>query len=241
MQLRTNSLHKMNDPKENQPWAFGGRNIDYGASYPETYSSETHINHQFKLGHEIKSSCQIVCFVKDTPEQGFLNEIMWAHYSDNHKGVCLEIDVDVFLDENRQALEHFIFEPVTYGQHGKPFFGWDPALNKEQNIQKFVREAYKLLFLRKSAYWEKENEERLLVFRNTPQFLTIKNSLTAVYFGLQMPYSYKPSIDLFVNENQTKLFNLYYEDNKIKVATTKKNDNRQLITRQFSQDNKNGT
>ncbi len=44
MQLRTNSLHKMNDPKENQPWAFGGRNIDYGGCYPETYSPETHID-----------------------------------------------------------------------------------------------------------------------------------------------------------------------------------------------------
>ncbi|MES2761996.1 MAG: hypothetical protein V4677_07315 [Bacteroidota bacterium] len=34
----------MNDPKENQPWAFGGRNIDYGGCYPETYSPETHID-----------------------------------------------------------------------------------------------------------------------------------------------------------------------------------------------------
>ncbi|MES2761997.1 MAG: DUF2971 domain-containing protein [Bacteroidota bacterium] len=161
---------------------------------------------------------------------------MWAHYSDNHKGVCLEIDGDVFLEENKEVLTDFIFESVTYGQHEKPFFGWEVELNKEQNIQKFVREAYKLLFLRKSIYWERENEDRLLIFSNIFKHLTIKKSLTGIYFGLQMPYSYKPSIDSCINENQTKLYNLYYENNKIKVAATEKGDNRPLITRQFSDD-----
>jgi hypothetical protein len=231
----------MNDPKENQPWAFAGRNIDFGASYPETYSSETHINHQYKLGHEIKNSCQIICFVKDTPEQGYLNEIMWAHYADNHKGVCLEIDNEVFLDENKEVLTNFILESVTYGQHEKPSFGWDANLNKEQNIKKFAKEAYKLLFLRKSVYWERENEERLIVFSDVPKFLTIKKSLTGIYFGLQMPYSYRPSLDTLITEQQTKLFDLHYEDNKIKIVEREKGDHRQLITRSFYEDNKNGT
>lgn len=233
MQLRTSSLHRMNDPKENQPWSFGGRNIDYGGSYPETYSHDTHIDHQYKLGNDIKSSCQIICFVKDEPEMGFLNEIMWAHYSDNHQGVCLEFDADIFVRENNAQMTEYKFEPVTYGQHERLFFGWEREMNKEQNIQRFIKARYNDLFLRKSKYWERENEQRLLIFSKAQTYLTIKKSLTGIYFGLQMAYAYKPSIDRFVNEGQTKLYNLYYENNAIKVMETEKGDNRPLITRKY--------
>jgi hypothetical protein len=234
MELRTNSLERMNDPKENQPWAFGGKNIDYKEGYPETYSFETHNDHQYKLGREIKNSSQIICFVKDQPEQGFLNEIMWAHYSENHKGVCLEIDVDLFLNENREQLNDFVFESVSYGQQENPYLDWNEELTKEQNIKQFVRSTHKKLFLQKSVYWEKENEQRLIVFSYESKHLTIKKSLTGIYFGLQMPYSYKPCIDNFINSDQTMLYNLYYEGNKIKVAATKFGENRPLITRKFA-------
>jgi Protein of unknown function (DUF2971) len=233
MQLRTSSLHKMNDPKENQPWSFGGRNIDYGGSYPETYSHDTHIDHQYRLWEDIKSSSQIICFVKDEPEKGFLNEIMWAHYSDNHRGVCLELDADILIQENKVQLTDYIFEPVTYGKHERLFFSWDSQLDKEQNIQRFIRTKYKDLFLRKSNYWERENEKRLIIFNNTKKYLTIKRSLTGIYFGLLMPISYRPSIDRFINQEQTKLYDLYYEDNMIKIMETKKNDFRPLITRKY--------
>ncbi len=239
MELRTNNLQNMNDPKENQPWAFGGINIDYDRGYPETYSADTHIDHQYKLGHEIKNSCQIICFVKDKPEHGFLNEIMWAHYSDNHKGVCLEIDVDIFLNENSEKLNDYIFESVSYGHQEIPYLDWNGKLTKEQNINQFVRNTYKKLFLQKSLYWEKENEQRLLVFSEKPKHLSIDKSLTGIYFGLQMPYSNKPSIDNLINSNQTTLYNLYYESNKIKVASTKIGENRPLITRKFADENYN--
>lgn len=233
MQLRTSSLHKMNDPKENQPWSFGGRNIDYAGSYPETYSQKTHIDHQYKLGNDIKKCCQIICFVKDEPVQGFSNEIMWAHYSDNHQGVCLEIDSDKFIRENNEQIADYIFEPVTYGQHQRLSFTWELEMDKEQNIQRFTRAKYKDLFLRKSKYWERENEKRLLIFSKAQMYLTIKESLTGIYFGLEMPYAYKPSIDILINDKQTKLYNLYYESGILKVMETEKGDNRPLITRSF--------
>ncbi|HED07907.1 MAG TPA: hypothetical protein ENI57_07320, partial [Ignavibacteria bacterium] len=49
MTLETNFLSKMNDPKENQIWSFGGINIDYETIYPDTYNEQTHIQHQYKL------------------------------------------------------------------------------------------------------------------------------------------------------------------------------------------------
>lgn len=122
----------MNDPKENQPWTFAGRNIDYEESYPATYSHTTHIDHQYRLGDEIKGSCQILCFVKDDPVKGYLNEIMWAHYADNHKGLCLEIDMETFLEENGSDLGDYKFEDVSYGEHDQLFSAWDRELAKEE-------------------------------------------------------------------------------------------------------------
>ncbi|CAM3354185.1 DUF2971 domain-containing protein [Zobellia roscoffensis] len=109
MTLRTNFLNKMNGPKENQEWAFGGVNIDYKGMYPDTYSSETHINNQKKLGEEIKSKIQALCFVHSDQYKGFENEMMWTQYSKNHKGICLEIDTDLFTVENKH-LKFFKFE-----------------------------------------------------------------------------------------------------------------------------------
>jgi hypothetical protein len=54
-----------------------------------------------------------------------------------------------------------------------------------------------------------------------------------------MPYSYKPCIDNFINIDQTMLYDLYYEGNKIKVAATKIGENRPLITRKYADENNN--
>jgi hypothetical protein len=233
MQLRTNSLQLMNDPKENQPWSFGGRNIDYKGSYPKTYSRETHIEHQFILGDEIKSSSQIICFVKDVPEKGYLNEIMWAHYSNNHKGVCLELEKDQFLHENKEQIRDSVFEPVIYGQVRKPFIGWEPNIDKNLNIQRFVRTRYKDLFLSKSNYWERESEVRLIIFEQEQKYLSIRGSLTGIYFGLQMLNQYRPAIDILINDKQTSLYNLYYENEMLKIAKTENGNYRPFIMKKF--------
>jgi hypothetical protein len=227
----------MNDPYENQPWSFGGININYEGCYPQTYSSETHIDHQFILGDEIKSSSQIICFVNDEPQKGFLNEIMWAHYSDNHQGVCFELDADTFIQENKKILIDFAFEPVTYGSHEKLFLNWDINLNKDQNILNIIKTNYRNLLLHKSKYWENENEMRLIIFSKIQTYLSIEESLTGVYFGLQFQEIYKPSIFRFINEKKTKLFDLYYENNMLKTIEREKGDYRPLITKKWTNKN----
>ena len=230
-QLRTNSLHHMNDPKENQLWTFGGGGVGIEGMYPEIYSPESHIDLQYKLGDEIKSSCQILCFVNDHSNHGVLNEIMWAHYANNHRGVCLEIDSTKFIEENKDQLSDYVFEPVTYGLHEQLFFWAHSNLGKDDNIKAFVKKEYKNLFLRKSFYWEHENEKRLLIFDPLQRYLSIKDSLIGVYIGLFMPYSHRPSIDNLLDEQQTKIFDLVYQFNKIELWPREKNDFRPIIGR----------
>jgi len=231
MQLRTNSLHKVNDPKENQLWSFSGGGSGLNSLYPEIYTPETHIDLLYRLGDEIKSSSQIICFVNDNPKQGILNEMMWAHYADNHRGVCLELDSVKFLDENKKQLTDYVFELVTYGSHEKPTFWTDENLGKDENIKSFIKKEYKKLFLRKSIYWEHENEKRLLIFDPLQKHLSIKKSLVGIYMGLSMPYSYRPSIDNLLDEHQTKIYDLVYQSNTIEPWHREKNDFRPIIGR----------
>jgi hypothetical protein len=230
-QLRTNSLHNMNDPKENQLWSFGGGGMGINELYPDVYSLENHIDLQYKLGDEIKSSCQILCFVNDNPQKGILNEMMWAHYADNHRGICLEIDSEKFIQENEEQLMEYAFEPVTYGAHAQLIFWGNRNLGKDDNIKSFVKKEYKQLFLRKSIYWEHENEKRLLIFNALQKYLSIKESLVGVYMGLSMPYSYRPSMDNLVNETHTKIYDLVYQSNTIEAWQRDKNDFRPVIGR----------
>ncbi|MEO8887401.1 MAG: DUF2971 domain-containing protein [Mucilaginibacter sp.] len=223
----------MNDPKENQLWSFSGGGKSLQDMYPEEYSHETHIDLQYKLGHEVKLSSQIICFVNEKPETGVLNEMMWAHYADNHRGICLEIDIDKFVVENKEQLVDYVFEPVSYGSSENPVFWADPLLEKKDCIKAFVKKEYKKLFLHKSLYWEHENEKRLLIFDPAQRCLSINESLTGLYMGLSFPTSYRPSIDNLIDETKTKIYDLVFQGHKIELWQRKKNDFRPIITRKI--------
>lgn len=215
MTLRTNFLNKMNDPKENQEWHFGGVNIDYEGMFPKTYSARTHIHHQYKLGEEIKSKIQAVCFVHSDKYQGFENEMMWAQYSESHKGVCLEIDSELLVKENSH-LDFFKFENMNYGSLEDVSLHWDKNLSKEENFRITIERHFKLLFLSKSHYWEKEYEKRLLILNNHICELSIKNSLTGIYYGLSTNKHYEIAVEQFINTQQTQIYKVYYENNRLK-------------------------
>ncbi|MBU2912932.1 DUF2971 domain-containing protein [Reichenbachiella agariperforans] len=231
-QLLTNSLSNTNDPRENQPWAFGGVNIDFEGIYPNTYNDNTHIDHQYQLGKEIKNRVQILCFVHSDERPGFENEMMWAHYTENHEGICLELDEEAFLNENAN-IPIFQLENVTYGTSKNPWLHWNRSKNKEENIDNFIRLGYKNLVLSKSEYWEREYEKRLLILSTDQHYLSIQNSLTGIYFGISMDVNYRPSIDQHVNPEQTKIYDLYYESQQLKTFERKIGDFRPSITKKY--------
>lgn len=213
--LKTNFLSQMNGPKENQEWSFGGINIDYEGMYPETYSDDTHINHQYILGEEVKAKVQALCFVHSDKYGGFENEMMWAQYSENHKGVCLELDSELFIEENRHT-DIFQFENINYNLKDNISIYWDKNLSKTKNIDNIIKRHFKSLFLSKSHYWEKEFEKRLLILNDDFCFLNIAESLTGIYYGLTTNHNYDLAIEQFINREKTKIFKVYYEKNRLK-------------------------
>lgn len=211
-QLRTNFLNEMNDPKENTAWTLRGLNIDYKNIYDD-YSSLSHIAHQQKLGREIKNKIQALCFVNTEKNSGYDNEMMWAHYGDNHKGICLEIDTEKFIRENRH-IEFFKFENIGYELNKKPMIRWDKKLTKEENISNIIETYFDFMFLSKSHFWEKESEKRLLIKSENRVFLKIESSLTAVYSGLYTNIVYDSLIENLLPE-RVKYYRLNYGRNKL--------------------------
>ena len=230
MSLRTNFLSKMNGPKENQKWAFGGINVPYETLYSTTDSNtdahRVHFDSMYKFGEEIKSKIQAICFVYSDVYNGYENEMMWAQYTENHKGVCLELDTELFIKENSH-INIFKFQNINYELKEDEWVYWNRNLSKDQNIDQFIKRNFENLFLSKSHYWEKEYERRLLIVANDYYHLNIKESLTGIYYGLSTNFNYDVAIQQFIDPVKTKRYRVYFEDNKLKrmerkiVYTTK--------------------
>lgn len=107
----------------------------------------------------------VCCFTTDP-----LNELMWAHYADNNKGVCLEFDLTKSPDLHEKL------NPVDYNDTF-------PEINSMDELPKAL--------LTKRTAWTMEYEWRILSNVKGAKAFD-KNSLTAVYFGC---YVTKKTID----------------------------------------------
>lgn len=226
MTLRTNFLNKMNGPKENQQWSFGGVNVPYEELYPEISlipdQNIAHFKSMYQLGEDIKSKIQAICFAHSDKFNGYDNEMMWAQYGENHCGICLEIDEDLFLKENNDT-EIFKFQNINYNpKKDDKWIYWDSRKSKDENIRQHIERDFEGLFLTKSHYWEKEFEKRLLLIEDDYCYLKIKESLTGIYYGLSTNHNYDTAIQQFINTNMTKSYRVYFEDNRLKRMESRK-------------------
>lgn len=114
----------------------------------------------------------------DAPE--YLNELMWAHYADSHKGVCIKYRFPNTLTKHPKCGEKVLtyFRDVRYSNDV-----YDTGKNGNITMQD--------AFFLKSKAWEYENEVRYLYFDHDGKTdyaqVGIPGCVTAVYFGLKCP------------------------------------------------------
>ena len=114
----------------------------------------------------------VCCFSKNMN-----NLLMWSHYADSHKGVCLEWEIDE--SKKSEALHEIIYEnSITILEEVKTHPSGTLLLNVGTN-GRFI--------LRKFKAWEYEEEIRII---NMPKVNNYKGlykdfpgKLTAIYFG----------------------------------------------------------
>lgn len=113
----------------------------------------------------------------DQPE--YLNELMWAHYADAHKGICIKyqfpnsISISGAEDPNRFCY----FKDVRYSNEDISKYSTQDGIDLHS------------AFFLKGKQWEYENELRFLYFDTNGKegydTIKIKNCIEAIYFGLK--------------------------------------------------------
>lgn len=146
------------------------------------------------IGRAYRNCLKIVCFMRnktlptssdikgkpkhvgDVPE--YLNELMWAHYADYHKGICIKYHFENNQTKLPKSTNTAVayFRDVEYRDDISPL-GKDDKINMDE------------AFFVKSKAWEYENELRYLYFdingSGSHQQIEIPNSISAIYFGLR--------------------------------------------------------
>lgn len=108
--------------------------------------------------------------------KSFNDELLWAHYANNHKGFCIEYDFEILTDKN--SFYNFYPFDVEYSSN-PPEIDISDISSKHQNILKKIAGT-------KSDKWSYEQEKRILTDKygeHEYNYAAVK----AIYFGLRMP------------------------------------------------------
>lgn len=109
-------------------------------------------------------------------------EAMWTYYANSHRGFCIAYDLDVMLSCKSTNFDLVDCLEITYQDNS-------PVIYSSDSID-VMREKH---FGRKSVSWKRENEVRL-IFSNSGLKQIPTNAITAIYFGLNMPFEDRQEI-----------------------------------------------
>ncbi len=115
------------------------------------------------------------------------NSLLWAHYADGCKGICIELEIDEsVLDVHKINYNDFNVMPIRdYG-----------GLSGEKEVDS----AYDLALsaLRgKYSQWEYENEHRII---SDSKYIEKGFKITAIYFGVRTSKIYKELIKKILSD-----------------------------------------
>lgn len=166
---------------------------------------KTQKDEQFFL--ESLEKVRIRCFVpaKDPKtkeeQEPYLNTLMWAHYANSHKGMCIKYKLSSTLIKKTDKTIG-IFAAVEY-----PEGSFD--INSHDSFE------FNECFLTKQSEWKYEKEVRLIYFNadNSDYFQPLNldedNRIEAIYFGYNCSETDKKTIKkLFTHDSTIKFYQM---------------------------------
>lgn len=168
------------------------------------------------------------------------NLLMWAHYACEHKGLCLEFEIDEtttnsaikFLDESsiKKTLA-FTITKVSYTSK-RPFFN---LFNFNNNILKITTQKKRFkntenvgfnFFFKKANIWEYEDEYRLLLFSDDSEVFAFPQPikyftqyLTGIILGARTTSQDEETLKLLIKklEHKPTLYKAMLDGNEYKL------------------------
>jgi hypothetical protein len=198
-QLLLNPLGKTNDPREYKSFVFARKNISIKELVYDRRSDEY-------ISTIIRKHCKMLCFSTDYQDIfGYEYSRMWALYADNHMGICIALDKEKFIEENKKYIQPELFKEIQYYDFkvAKPetHIEIDHEQIRNDGIFKYISEKFRpknidYLFFTKNKEWETERECRLIHISQSKEleYCTINNCIDTIYLGIDFNNHYLSSI-----------------------------------------------
>lgn len=135
------------------------------------------------------------------PNINGINPLMWAHYADSHKGLCIQYKVK---PSNCEDTDNQILRLLDV-QYNKKF-----PLNGELPLTDS--------FVVKAKCWSYENETRLIAYSrdNEEDFLTLGDfEVEAVYMGYRIGHQQRDYLKRMLKGSSIKLFQMSFSEKDI--------------------------
>lgn len=173
--FRFGHFENHNDPFENLSKRYQLAGISDLASQDYITSLAKFVNTKISVG----------CFgTESNNSPGYYKPTMWAHYAENHKGVCLVFREDEFLNEIKKLNQNPIIKKIKYQQRMQSLI-LPPQVIKDNIVEpyeNFLRKFDDTLLFSKHQDWNVENETRVVVFEESFE-IPIDNCLHLVAYG----------------------------------------------------------
>ena len=206
--LKLNSISLTNDPREKKEFSFDVFNSP-------AKNIKEYLKQNSELSRLIKKNVKVLCFSEDYKinnkwYEGLNLPRMWSQYAENHKGICLEIDKDLFIEENKESFKHWFGKSINYGDsNNSPSIDYDKIEEEgiESYIKSFQHKEMDFLFFRKFYDWEAEREYRIIHFsENTNnEFAKIEKSLKRIILGIDFNEIYLPTLIKLANKTKISI------------------------------------
>ena len=179
---------------------------------------ETWIGRQSKLTEMIRSRAHMLCFANSYAplyprtqwdhegDRGWAQTAMWAHFAEQHSGVCLEIDKQAFLQDLQAATSESAIvltgDVVYLGSGDQPLAVPNlmvDAISDATAERMFAHVVHNAVtpFFRKDQCWAYEQEFRVVALNSCgePVYVPIVNSLRRVILGDALPPHLRPVME----------------------------------------------
>lgn len=223
LKLKAGTFINSNDPREIESFGFGTlSNEAPNYKYLDDYEKE-----QLLISERLRKSVKYLCFCQDYFFEnewwdGYNMPRMWHQYAENHKGVCLEIDKELFIQENENLFSksNVFFEDIEYSNSHEELTVNLILLRSDQEkyIQEFITDHNKYLFFRKTSDWSNENEKRILIIEADNDFyFNIHKSLKRIIVGIK--FSEEELKQLVNTTRGLKVAKVEFNDERLRAFT----------------------
>lgn len=156
------------------------------------YIPHEHNTNLEQILRQEKLQYKIFCCSKE-----YSNILMWSHYADNHKGICLEIEID----ENICKEQNIFNRKIVYRA-------------KLVSIvpKNSVKDNAKYILKHKLSKWNYEKEIRFFIKNQTPNSYKIGN-ITSILLGARCNTNDKKLVEEWIGKNLVALKKVDFNEN----------------------------